>query len=94
MMRAEMIVALSDVGQAPRVSDSLPALARGRWPGWQVFPAQGMTLAGYCPFDVHLAFLVDNAFAKLRKTTDGSMTFLATGPARAMFTILETGVSP
>ena len=56
--------------------------------------AEPFTLpASSCGFEVGVTFPTFNEFIKVLKTSDGSMTFLVTGPEFVTYTNLETGKS-
>jgi hypothetical protein len=91
MRRFAVIVALGVLlGMLGAAVTASPALARG--PKWQLVPAEPFTLdASFCGFEIGVTFPVNNSFAKILKTADGSMTFLSTGSLRASLTNPETG---
>ena len=91
MRRLAVIAVLGALlGMAGGLMTASPALARG--PNWQVFPVPPFTLpATYCGFDVGAAAVADKEFVKILQNSDGSTTFLVTGPLTASFTNLETG---
>jgi hypothetical protein len=68
-----------------------PALA-GRGPKW-VFDQRGsFTLpAFFCGFEVQVAPVANKEYSKVLKTSDGSMTLLATGTLKISYTNLQTG---
>ena len=87
-----MIVALGAlVGMLGGVVTAAPALARGpKWQFVQVPPS--LTLkALYCGFKIRQTFPVDRAYAKILKSSDGSMTSLINGSVKTTFTNLSTG---
>lgn len=91
MKRLGVIVALGAMlGLSGGVMTASPALARG--PQWQLLQAGSFTLpASSCGFEVGVTFPTFNEFIKVLKTSDGSMTFLVTGPEFVTYTNLETG---
>lgn len=93
MKRLGVIVALGAMlGLSGGVMTASPALARG--PQWQLLQAEPFTLpASSCGFEVGVTFPTFNEFIKVLKTSDGSMTFLITGPEFVTYTNLETGKS-
>jgi hypothetical protein len=86
-----MIVALGTLlGMLGGVVTASPALARG--PKWQFSQAEPFTLpAVFCGFKIRVAPVVNKEYFKVLKASDGSMTFLITGAAKASYTNLATG---
>ena len=73
------------------VATASPAFA-GRGHKWQFVPAQPFTLpAIFCGFKIRVSFPVNKEYAKVLKTSDGSVTTLTTGALKASFTNLNTG---
>jgi hypothetical protein len=87
MRRIGMIVALGALlGLLGAVVTASPALARG--PKWTFldFGTHFTEPAVLCGFKINGTQLVDKAYIKTLKTTDGSTTFLLTGSARIALT--------
>jgi hypothetical protein len=91
MRRLGVIVALGALlGMFGGVMTASPALARG--PKWQFQPKSARTLpAALCGFEVRVTYPVNREFAKILKTSDGSMILLATGSVTESLKNLETG---
>jgi hypothetical protein len=91
MRRLGEIVALGALlGMFGGVMTASPALARG--PKWQFQPKSARTLpAALCGFEVRVTYPVNREFAKILKTSDGSMIVLHTGSVTESLTNLETG---
>jgi hypothetical protein len=91
MRRLGVIVALGALlGTLAGVATASPAFARG--PKW-VFDQRGsFTLpAFFCGFEVQVAPVANKEYSKVLKTSDGSMTVLATGTLKISYTNLQTG---
>ena len=94
MRRLGIIVALCTLlGMVGGVATSTPALA-GRGPKWEPLPAHPFTMpAEFCGFKVRVAYPVDRGYVKVLKSSDGTVTTLATGAFKSSYTNLRTGKS-
>jgi hypothetical protein len=92
MRRLGTIVALSTLlGLFGGVATGSPALA-GRGPKWQFLPAPPFTLpAEFCGFKIRVTPVVNKAYAKVLKASDGSMISLSTGAFKLSYTNPHTG---
>ncbi len=91
MRRLNVIVMLGAVlGLLGGVLTASPAVARG--PGWTFLPPAPFTLpASYCGFPVYWDYPVSMVYAKILKTSDGSIITLNTGALTLSLTNLDTG---
>jgi hypothetical protein len=91
MRRLGVIVALGALlGMFGGVVTASPALARG--PKWQFLPAGTFILpADFCGFEIRQTSPADKEYAKVLKSSDGSMITLVTGTLKTSFTNLSTG---
>jgi hypothetical protein len=91
MRRLGVIVALGALlGMLGGVVTASPAFARG--PKWQFAQRGSFTLpAFFCGFEVRVAPVVNKEYTKVLKTSDGSMTILATGELKISYTNVQTG---
>ncbi|HEX9355397.1 MAG TPA: hypothetical protein VF933_16470 [Streptosporangiaceae bacterium] len=91
MRRLGVIVALGALlGMLAGVVTAAPAFARG--PQWTFAQRGAFTLpAFFCGFGVRIAPVANKEYVKVLKTSDGSMTFLATGELKISYTNVATG---